>query len=137
MDKEQKRAERGLRQNINLQRELIQQLRVLVEAGTSFQIDDLIERCERTEERLQREFKAANKMAARFEKMLRHLMPEAQPKIAPRIEALRGIMSDYLADFQDIRWQLLAVRSSMKKDERGPVFERASDLRRHLAALVD
>ena len=137
MDKAHRRAEREVAKNVELLNTLTQQLRCLVEDGAAIPLDDYIERCERTEGRLQREFKSANKTAGRIEKMLKHFIPRAAPLVSSRLRNLRKSMLAIQDEYQNVRWQLMAVRASMNSDEKGPAFGQAADLKRHLAALLD
>jgi len=111
-------------------------LRARAEAGEAVDLDALIESIERDEAEGKAMFEETDKLLRRVEKRLRR-SPRRAAVLRPRLVQARELCIASLELYQDVKWQLMAIRSRVEQTRDSPTFDNAKDLRRYLESRAD
>lgn len=117
-------------------RNAVVDVRAKVETGETMDIDALIAKVEQAEEDGREAFARADKMLRRAERRLGRSSRQATI-FRPRLARARELCLAGLEVYRDVKWQLMALRSSLAADRDGPTFDNAKELRRYLSTLAD
>lgn len=117
-------------------RKAMDDLRQRASDGEAVSIDAHIETVERAEEEAKAQFRQVERMLRLAERQVRR-SPRLQAVFGPRLARARQASQDDLRALQDVKWQLMAIRSSVETDREGPTFDDAKDLKRYLSNLGD